>query len=94
MDKIYREPAGEWSFRSLKIMKDLGYKTYFWSASYMDYGANISKETALESMLKLYHNGAIYLLHPKNKGNYEALDAFIKIMKEKGYRFDLVKNIK
>ena len=43
--------------------------------------------------MKRYHNGAIYLLHPKNKGNYEALDTFIKEMKKLGYRFDLVKNI-
>lgn len=93
MDKIYREPAGEWSFRSLQMVKDLGYRTYFWSASYMDFGENVSKEKALSEMLKLYHEGAIYLLHPKNKGNYEALDDFIKIMKKKGYRFDLVRNI-
>ena len=94
MDSVYREPGGEWSFRSLQIMKDLGYRSYFWSASYMDFGNDVSKEKALSEMIKLYHNGAIYLLHPKNKGNYEALDSFIKIMKKKGYHFDLVRNIK
>ena len=33
-------------------------------------------------------------MHPKNKGNYLALDTFINNMKKQGYRFDLVKNIK
>ena len=93
MDKIYREPKGEWSERSLKIVSDLGYSTYFWSADHYDFGEDVSKEETLNRLLKRYHKGAIYLLHPKNKGNYEALDEFIKTMKEKGYQFGLVKDI-
>lgn len=93
LDKVYREPKGEWSERSLKMVADLGYKTFFWSASYMDFNGELSKESAYNSMMKLYHNGAIYLIHPNNKGNYLALEDFIKTMKEKGFRFDLVKNI-
>ena len=53
----------------------------------------LSKEEALNSMMKRYHNGAIYLIHPNNKGNYEALETFIVEMKKLGYKFDLVKNI-
>lgn len=93
MDKVYRDPKGEWSFRDLQIMKDLGYKSYFYSAYYMDFGDNVSKEYALNELTKRYHNGAIYLLHPKNKGNLEALEPFINEMQNKGYKFDLVKNI-
>ena len=93
MEKVYRDPMGEWSYRDLQIMKDLGYKTYFYSSYYMDFGEDVSKEYALKELMARYHNGAIYLLHPKNKGNYLALDSFIKKMKALGYRFDLVKNI-
>jgi len=93
MDKVYREPKGEWSYRSLQIVKDLGYKTFFYSADYLDYGKNVTKEYALNKMMNRYHHGAIYLFHPKNKGNLEALDEFIKNMKKLGYTFDLVKNI-
>ena len=94
MQKIYREPRGEWSYRTLQILKDLGYKTYFYSAYYLDFEEDVSKEKALNELTKKVHNGAIYLLHPKNKGNYLALDTFIKTMKKQGYRFDLVQNIK
>ena len=94
MQKIYREPRGEWSYRSLQILKDLGYKTYFYSAYYLDFEEDVSKEKALNELTKKVHNGAIYLLHPKNKGNYLALDTFIKTMKKQGYKFDLVQNIK
>lgn len=94
MEKVYRDPRGEWSFRDLQIMKDLGYKTYFYSADYLDFKEDVSKEKALNELTKRVHNGAIYLMHPKNKGNYLALDTFIKNMKKQGYKFDLVKNIK
>ncbi len=93
MDKVYRDPRGEWSYRDLQMVKDLGYKTFFYSADYLDWNGDVTKEYALNELMKRYHNGAIYLLHPKNKGNYEALDTFIKEMKKLGYRFDLVKNI-
>lgn len=94
MDKIYRDPRGEWSFRDLQIIKDFGYKTFFYSANYNDFSGTLSKEKALSEMIKRYHNGAIYLIHPNNKGNYEALESFIIEMKKQGFKFDLVKNIK
>lgn len=93
MDKVYRDPRGEWSYRDLTIIKDLGYKTFFYSANYDDFSKELSKEEALAEMMKRYHNGAIYLIHPNNKGNYEALESFIMEMKKQGYKFDLVKNI-
>ena len=93
MDHIYREPRGEFSYRTLSIMKDLGYSTYFWSAAYKDWDDSLSKENAYNSMIERRHNGAIYLLHPTSRGNYLALDDFIKKMKNDGYTFDLVKNI-
>lgn len=93
MDKVYREPRGEFSLRSLAIIKELGYQSYFWSADYLDWNGDVSKEEALDNLMKRYHNGAIYLIHPKNKGNYEAMDTFIKEMKKLGYEFGLVKDI-
>lgn len=94
LDKVYREPRGEWSYRSLRLVKDLGYKTYFWSAAYNDFSRDLPKEVALMKLLQQKHNGAIYLIHPKNKGNYEAMEDFIKEMKRQGYSFGLVKDIK
>lgn len=93
IDKVYRQPRGEWSFRDLQIMKDLGYKSYFYSANYDDFSSILSKEKALNEMLKRYHNGAIYLIHPNNKGNYEAIESFIIEMKRQGFSFGLVKDI-
>lgn len=94
MEKVYRDPRGEWSYRDLQIMKDLGYRAYFYSADYQDFKEESTKEKALAELSKRIHNGAIYLIHPKNKGNYLALDSLIKEAKKQGYTFDLVKNIK
>lgn len=93
MKKVFRFPKGGMSERSLKIMRDLGYKTFFWSHAYYDFAQDVSKEEALKTLEDHYHNGAIYLLHPSNKGNYEAMDEFIKYMKDQGYRFDTVEDI-
>ncbi len=93
MKKVFRFPKGGMSERALKITQDMGYTNYFWSHAYYDYAQDVSGEEALATLLKHYHNGAIYLLHPSNKGNYLAMDPFIKAMKEKGYTFLTVDTI-
>lgn len=92
-EKIFRFPSGEYSERALSIVSDLGYKTYFWSHAYMDYGKDVSEKEAYNNLVSHLHPGAIYLLHPSNKGNYEAMDSFIEECLRQGYRFDIVSNI-
>lgn len=93
MKKVFRFPKGGMSERALKITQDMGYSNYFWSHAYYDYAADVSGEEALKTLMDHYHNGAIYLLHPSNKGNYLAMDPFIKAMKQKGYQFATVDTI-
>ncbi len=91
---IFRFPKGEFSLRSMAIVSDLGYSSYFWSHAYNDYSGDISKEEAYNTLIGHLHNGAIYLIHPSNKGNYEAMNDFIIEAKKQGYTFELVSNIK
>ena len=93
MKKIFRFPKGGMSERSLRIVQELGYKNFFWSHAYYDFAGDVSSDEAYKTLMDHYHNGAIYLLHPSNKGNYQAMDKFIKDMKKLGYRFDTVENI-
>lgn len=90
MKKVFRFPKGGASPRAMQIVKDLGYTTYFWSHAYYDFASDVSGEEALKTLMDHYHNGAIYLLHPSNKGNYQAMDKFVKNMKELGYTFKTV----
>lgn len=93
MKKVFRFPKGGMSERALKITQDLGYSNYFWSHAYYDYAEDVSGEEALKTLMDHYHNGAIYLLHPSNKGNYLAMDPYIKAMKQEGYTFKTVDTI-
>lgn len=93
MKKVFRFPKGGSSVRALKMVQDMGYTTYNWSHAYYDYASDVSGEEALKTLLDHYHNGAIYLLHPSNKGNYEAMETFIKTMMKEGYRFETVDTI-
>lgn len=93
MEKLFRYPMGEYSNRTMNIMKSMDYKSIFWSVAYKDWDGDYNKEYSLNNMKKQLHNGAIYLIHPKCKGNYEALEDFIKYATDLGYKFDLVKNI-
>lgn len=93
MEKLFRYPSGEYSFRTLAILKDLGYKTIFWSINYDDWQGDTTKEYSYNILTSRRHNGAIYLIHAKDKGNYEALNDFIVDSLNNGYTFDLVTNI-
>lgn len=93
MKKIFRFPKGGASERTMKMVSDLGYKSFNWSHAYYDFASDVSKEEALKTLIDHYHNGAIYLLHPSNKGNYEAMDEFLTQMEKLGYRFDTVDHI-
>ncbi len=92
-EKVFRFPKGATSERAMKMVSDLGYRTYFWSHAYFDYGADVSKEEALKTLVDHLHNGAIYLLHPSNKGYYLAMEEFIAEAQRQGYSFALVSEI-
>ncbi len=89
MDPYLRPPMGEYSERTLAITRDLGYKTIFWSMAYMDYDVNNQPGVSyvVDHFEKYHHNGAIILMHNVSESNADALKTVIENMKEKGYRF-------
>ena len=87
--KYIRPPMGEFSERTLEIMKNLGYKTVMWSIAYDDWDEKKQdrEEYGKDKILKNIHNGAIILLHANSKDNANILDECIKKIKEQGYEF-------
>ncbi len=85
----FRPPRGEYSERTLKISRDLGYTNVFWSFAYKDWEVNNQKGTeyAYQQIKKGVHDGAVLLLHAVSKDNAEVLDSVIKDLKSEGYRF-------
>lgn len=89
MSRYFRPPEGAYTKEALKVVKDMGYQTVFWSLAWADWDNNNQKspEYALSKLYSRVHPGAVILLHPTSKTNTEILDDFIKTMKSKGYRF-------
>ena len=89
MAKYYRPPQGKYSVSNLKMAKELGYQTFFWSLSYVDWYQDDqpSKEEAFEKLLGRIHPGAIILLHSTSSTNAEILDELLTKWKEMGYAF-------
>lgn len=89
MDSYIRPPMGEYSNRTLKITKDLGYKTIFWSMAYLDYDVNKQpgKAYVIKHFKENYHKGAIPLIHNVSSSNAQALDEVLTFLESKKYRF-------
>lgn len=89
MDPFIRPPMGEFSKRSLKVTKDLGYSTILWSMAYYDYDVNNQpgKDYVVKHFKDNYHKGALPLIHNTSRSNCEALDDVLTYLEKKKYRF-------
>jgi len=95
MPKYYRPPQGIYSEDNLRMAKELGYKTVFWSLAYVDWNndSQPTKEQAFAKLLPRTHNGAVVLLHSTSQTNAEILDELLTKWKEEGYRFGTVEEL-
>ncbi len=89
MTKFYRPPQGKYSEANLKMAKEMGYHTFFWSLAYVDWYENDqpTREEAFEKLLGRIHPGAIVLLHSTSKTNAAILDELLTKWEEMGYHF-------
>ena len=95
LPKFYRPPQGIYSTENLRMAKELGYKTVFWSLAYVDWNndAQPTKEEAFRKLLPRTHPGAVVLLHSTSRTNAEILEALIGKWKEDGYTFGTVEEL-
>ena len=95
LPKFYRPPQGVYSQDNLKMAKELGYKTVFWSLAYVDWlnDKQPTREEAFRKLLPRTHNGAVVLLHSTSKTNAEILNELIGKWKAQGYRFGTVEEL-
>ena len=89
MLKYYRPPQGKYSEANLKMAKELGYRTIFWSLAYVDWyeSDQPTKEEAFNKLIPRVHPGAIVLLHSTSKTNAEILDELLIKWENMGYKF-------
>ncbi len=89
LPKYYRPPQGTYSENNLKMAKELGYKTVFWSLAYVDWDQKKqpTAEYAFRKLLPRTHDGAVILLHSTSTTNAEILDELLTKWKDMGYTF-------
>ena len=89
MEKYYRPPQGIYSEENLRMAKQLGYRTVFWSLAYVDWYQDDqpTKEQAFSKLLPRIHPGAVVLLHSTSRTNAEILDELLTKWETMGYRF-------
>lgn len=95
LPRYYRPPQGKYSEANLKMAKDLGYKTIFWSLAYVDWyeSDQPTKEEAFDKLVPRVHPGAIVLLHSTSKTNAEILDELLTKWEEMGYEFQSLEKL-
>ena len=95
MRKYYRPPQGLYSEENLKMAKELGYKTVFWSLAYVDWNndAQPTREQAFGKLLPRTHNGAVVLLHSTSQTNADILDELLTRWEAQGYTFASVEKL-
>ena len=95
MQKYYRPPQGTYSEENLRMAKDLGYRTVFWSLAYVDWNNDDqpTREQAYAKLLPRIHNGAVVLLHSTSQTNAEILDDLLTKWKAMGYQFGTLEEL-
>lgn len=90
--KLFRPPSGYYSEQVFAIAQSLGYRSYNWSFTHLDYDTNNQPDTAatLKKMTDALHSGAIYQLHAISSANTNALEDFIDAVRSKGFEFALL----
>ena len=96
MDPFFRPPKGEYSERTLQIIKSMGYTTVFWSLAYVDY--DVEKQPGagyvIDHFNRYIHPGAIPLIHNISSSNAEALDTVLDNLEKEGYSFCSLEDLK
>ena len=95
MPKFYRPPQGIYSEDNLKMAKEMGYKTVFWSLAYVDWNndSQPTAEYAFSKLLPRTHDGMVVLLHSTSATNAEILDELLTKWEDMGYRFAQIEEL-
>ena len=95
LKKYYRPPQGTYSESNLKMAKELGYKTVFWSLAYADWDnqKQPTADYAFSKLLPRTHQGAVVLLHSTSATNADILDELLTRWEEMGYSFGTLEEL-
>lgn len=84
---LFRFPRGEFSEKTLVLLRDLGYASVFWSYAYVDWNVDDQPDVAasLQKLTDAAHPGAIYLLHTVSATNAALMGDLVDNLTAAGY---------
>ena len=90
--RLFRPPSGYFSEQVWAIAQSLGYRSYNWSFTYLDWDTSKQPNptSTLSKMVNALHSGAIYQLHAISSTNAAILEDFIDQARAAGYEFELL----
>lgn len=90
--KLFRPPSGYFSEQVWAIAQSLGYRSYNWSFTYLDWdtGNQPDHSATLQKMTNALHSGAIYQFHAISSTNAAVLEDFIDTIRAKGFEIALL----
>lgn len=95
MELYFRFPYGKYNLHLLDVVSEMGYMSVFWSTAMKDWEPRKNgAEDAYQDVMNNLHPGNIILMHQASQENMDALDRIIKQIKEEGYEFGLVNELK
>lgn len=96
MSKFFRPPMGEYSERTLALAHNMGYKSVFWSFAHRDWLTDNqpSVQETYNRVINNSHNGEIMLLHAVSSSNTAALGSIIDELKNRGFEFKTLYDLK
>ena len=86
--RLIRFPMGEFCERTLKIARDSGYRSVFWSFAYVDWQVDNqpAQEEAFAKITAGTHPGAVVLLHAVSETNAAILPDLLTHWLREGYK--------
>ncbi len=89
MPRYFRAPEGGYSDAIYAQAQAMGYKTIYWTVAYGDYDTKKQPDhaSAMATLNRRIHPGAVILLHAVSKTNTEILDELLTGWENQGYTF-------
>ena len=90
---LFRPPYGKIKTQQSRIIRKLSYKIIMWDVLSYDFDNSITPERCLENVISNTQQGSIIVFHDSIKSEKNlrfALPKAIKVLKEKGFVFDVI----
>ncbi len=95
MPLFFRFPYGEYKKDDIDVIEKLGYKIVHWSFPSGDPDKSLTKVQLIKGVVNRVKAGDILIFHINGRGwkTKEAFPMIVETLKERGYKFSLIRDV-